>query len=201
MSRLQHPDPGRLVKLATLRKVWSERQAAPQRGVIGPGGVEAPSKIHMQPNTIYYMGASSSPDMVIVMKVDKDTITFRKHPFDKDQRIQRWIGEDLIARGSKTWLNSGYVKYFPDVARNLKTLLSGKPGKKINPRDYQYVTVQFELDPSIDWNDGYTFTQHWGVLTGTPEDAGKDYWEVQMPRGEVAELKKDRKVTKVRSVK
>lgn len=181
-------------------KMWLKTGAGGMR--IGPSGLEQPSKIYMQPNTIYYLGASSSPDMIIVTKVDDKTITFKKYPFEGGgQRIERWIGEDLIARGSKTWLSSGYVKYNPEVARSLKSMLAGKPGKKVNPKDYERVTVRLELDPSVDFNDGYTFVKNWGVLTGTPQDTDKDYWQVEMQRGDVKELKKDRKVKKVISAK
>lgn len=168
---------------------------------IGPEGLEKPSKMHMQPNTIYYMGASGSPDMVIVTKVDDKTITFKKYPFNKEQRIDRWIGEDLIFRGCKTFLKGPYAKHRPEVARSIASMLAGKPGKKVNPKDYEQVTVQLDLDPSVDFNAGYTFVKNWGVLTGTPEDSDKDYWQVQMERGEVSDLKKDRRVKKVRSVK
>jgi hypothetical protein len=97
--------------------------------------------ITIQPNTIYFMGASSSPDMIIVTDADDDFITYTKYPHYKSQRIQRVIGEDLIKQGTETWLNSGYPEYQPELADSLKRMLAGEEGDTVNPADYQRVKM------------------------------------------------------------
>ena len=164
---------------------------------IGPGGLEETSKIHMQPNTIYYMGASSSPDMVIVTSVNDRVIKFRKYPFKSDQSIERWIGEDLIASGSKRWLSSGYVKYNPEVARSLKSMLSGGRGKTVKPKDYEPLEITVQLAATV--KDPYGFVKSWGVLTGTPEniDDPAGDWTVQADGVRLKEMKRDSNITKI----
>lgn len=164
---------------------------------IGPGGLEETAKIHMQPNTIYYMGASSSPDMVIVTKVDDKAITYRKYPFKSDQKIQRWIGEDLIAQGSKRWLSSGYAQYHPDIARSLKSMLAGGRGQTVKPKDYEPLLITVELAANV--RDPYSFVKSWGVLTDTPDDiddpAGE--WTVQADGERLKKMKRDPNITKI----
>lgn len=183
-----------------LKKAKPQEKKA-QGLVIGPKGLEKPQKINIVPNREYFMGASSSPSHIVVTKADDKMITYRKYPYASDQKIQRWIGEDLIAKGTKTWLSGPYAKYHPETVKSLRDLIRGGKGKKVNPKDFEHVSVQLDLDPGISFNDGYTFVKGWGVLTGTPHDEGKDYWEVETERRNVNKLKKDRRVKKVVSVK
>lgn len=70
----------------------------------GTGLVET-AKHGVAPGVIYAMGASSSPDLIEVVYVTDDRIGYKK-PFGRDAStkvIERWIGEDLIARGEKTF--------------------------------------------------------------------------------------------------
>ena len=74
------------------------------RGRIGSRGIEATESIHLMPGHTYAMGASTSPSLVDVVQVTDDRIRYRKHGNFGDTSekvIERWIGEDLIARGER----------------------------------------------------------------------------------------------------
>lgn len=76
------------------------------RYVIGAGGLKAPQTIAVQPGHVYSMGASSSPEAIRVLSVTADHIRYRHESQYSDQKpmvIQRWIGEDLIATGERTF--------------------------------------------------------------------------------------------------
>ena len=48
----------------------------------------------------YYLGASSSPDVVTITALSDSMIDYEVS--GRACRVQRWIGEDLIARGCTT---------------------------------------------------------------------------------------------------
>lgn len=62
-------------------------------------------EIRVVPKRVYYMGASSSPDSICVHMVDDDWITYSKYPHYKTLKIEKAIGENLIAKGSRTFIN------------------------------------------------------------------------------------------------
>jgi hypothetical protein len=71
---------------------------------IGAGGLEKPKAIRLTPGHIYAMGASSSPSLIIVDSIAGDAIRYRNRSGDQaEKRIERWIGEDLIAQGEATF--------------------------------------------------------------------------------------------------
>ncbi len=96
------------------------------RGVIGGKGLQKLKKIAIFKDHEYYIGASSSPEHIVVTKVTDDAIHYRKSPYKKELRVERWVGEDLIAKGTATWLKSGYVKYQPERAKRLRAAMAGK---------------------------------------------------------------------------
>jgi hypothetical protein len=107
---------------------------------IGPGGL-SPTKsgLYIQPNTVLYYGASSSPVEIIVTGVTDDAVRFialdGRGGHGGEKREQRWIFEDLAISGSETWLKRR-GKYFPEEARSIQNMLNGKPGKPINVSEY-----------------------------------------------------------------
>lgn len=156
---------------------------------IGPGGLEKPDKgITLQPNTVYWMGASSSPTMIIVTKVTDDSIEYM-NPFDKQKRkIQRWIGEDLIMQGSKRWLSS-YAKYQPEMAKSIRSMLNGGPGKKEKMRDWDRVRITVRAkDPT---QDLWRVAEQYGNVAGIDADDGVMLYEIEGFRGAVEKVKKD----------
>jgi len=73
---------------------------------IGPGGLEQTATAHLVPGHVYAMGASSSPSLVEIISVTDDRIIYRprtKYGDTSQKVIERWIGEDLIARGEATF--------------------------------------------------------------------------------------------------
>lgn len=172
-------------------KKASEHQAQGYR--IGPGGLEKPSKgITLQPDTVYWMGASSSPSMIIVTKVTDDSIEYMD-PYNKQKRkIQRWIGEDLIMQGSKTWLSS-YARYQPEMAKSIRSMLNGGPGKKEKMRDWDRVRITVRAkDPS---QDLWRVAEQYGNVAGIDDDDGVMLYEIEGFRGSVEKVKKDNRFT------
>jgi len=73
---------------------------------IGAGGLERTDSAHVVAGRVYSMGASSSPEMIRVISVTSDHIRYKRAGSYGDQGekvLERWIGEDLIARGEKTF--------------------------------------------------------------------------------------------------
>ena len=82
----------------------------------------------VQPNTVYWMGASTSPDQIFVSKVTPEWIFYYKYPFKTELKIDLPIGKDLIQRGT-TMRVKMYGRTLPDEAKKLNTLLAGKSVK------------------------------------------------------------------------
>ena len=73
---------------------------------IGARGLENTATIHVTPGHIYSMGASSSPKAIRILSVTDDRIQYRSESQYGNQEpavIERWIGEDLIARGEASF--------------------------------------------------------------------------------------------------
>jgi len=72
---------------------------------IGSSGLVATEKFPLVVGRKYPMGASTSPDTILITGLSKDRISYKRYPFDassKELVIERWIGEDLIAQGVST---------------------------------------------------------------------------------------------------
>jgi hypothetical protein len=65
-------------------------------------GLVATAPFSLIPGRVYAMGASSSPDIITVDYVTGDRIGYHKRG-SAPRVIERWIGEDLIARGQATF--------------------------------------------------------------------------------------------------
>ena len=131
--------------------------------IVGLDGYD--SKILIQPNTFYYIGASSSPDQIFVTKVDKNIIEYSKYPYFKTLKIKTFIGKDLITTGVNTHLKTinamANHKYFSkifnhkdtqDEIKKFKLLLDGKsvPPDAKSIKDVQVYKVHVfvkKLDP------------------------------------------------------
>lgn len=81
-----------------------------RRGVIGAGGVGPVRRVRLRKGDKVWMGASSSPDYVEIVELTQETIRYRPEG-ESVRAIQRWIGEDLIARGTSRRLRD-YAKYY-----------------------------------------------------------------------------------------
>lgn len=175
-------------------------------------GLEPTQKgIHIQPDTILYYGASSSPSEIIVTSVSDDMVLFkinnRRGGFT-DTRESRWIFEDLAIKGSKTWLKT-YGSYWPEQAKSIKNLLAGKPGKKINVRQYiddmKKVTVEVEptkAPSSYPRGDAWYGAEEYGGVGGRYVDKAQTemVYTINTDKGRLKKLKRDNRF-KVLSVK
>lgn len=73
---------------------------------IGSRGLERTARADVVVGGIYAMGASSSPKLVEILSVAGDQIRYvgyGEHGNKSPVVVQRWIGEDLIARGEQTF--------------------------------------------------------------------------------------------------
>lgn len=124
---------------------------------IGGGGLESlKSKYLIQPNTSYWMGASSDPNLVYVTKITKDRVSYLADTSnsDKESGIQRKSFEDLVSRGTDTWLKGPYPKYYPEEVKKFKKLVQGKsvPKEKRDDLKTYRVEVKNLTDRDI-WRD------------------------------------------------
>lgn len=176
---------------------------------IGPGGLSPTQgkEMKLKPGIIAWLGASSSPDQIIITKIDDKMITFRRYPYSKDQRIDRRIGEDLIAKGTKTWLQH-YGSHWPDEAKRAKDLLAGKDVKPVNVAKYikakEPIKVLVRPIEGADYskgnhpargNDPWYILEQFGNVGGLQSKespTGEDY-EVDTDRERLEELKKDKR--------
>lgn len=159
---------------------------------IGAGGLKAigGESILIQPKTIYFMGASSSPKMIIVTKVDDKWIHYTEYPYREIRRDQKKIFTHLIQQGTQTWLKSGYPKYHPKLAKTLQSLLAGKKVKtNVDYRDHQYIMVRVKNLTDKDlWRDAEAY----GSVGGFQLD-GKEAYAIRMERHVLAKIKKDKR--------
>lgn len=172
---------------------YSIRESIHALGTTGLRRLE-PTGIHLEPNTIYYLGASSSPDLIMVTKVTDDLIFYKIHPFQgKELRIRRIIGEDLIRQGTETWL-SYYARYQPERAKAMRNVLAGKPGEKINPKDYKPVEVHVELKDGVDLNKAWPEAERFGNVGGFTKYKGaeNEVLGIETYKKEVPDIKKSR---------
>ena len=149
------------------------------------------------------MGASSSPDKIIVTKVDDNWIEYVK-PIDnnsKKMKIERAIGESLILDGSNTWLKTyGRFKENKKTADTLQKNLDGKKGPnngKVPPSEFdRYVLTVKGTKGS---NDVYGAAKQWGVIGHWNGKSGEEAEaELEVYKTYIPQIKKDKqfKVTK-----
>lgn len=162
---------------------------------IGPGGLEeTKSGITLQPNTLYFMGASSSPDLIYVTDVSDDRVDYISYPFyetsgklKSPKGEQRWVAEDLIIQGSETWLkNEGSTD--PKLAKSLKNMLAGKKGTKEKIDTYEPWTV---LTVSTTGKDEWRTAEEYGGVAGLDWE-GEQAYEINTTKGEIPAIEKDK---------
>jgi len=72
--------------------------------MIGSGGMRDLKSVNLKQGHTYYLGASSSPDLIYLEEINGDKVTYRKRPYYPEDRLtrQRDVTEDLIAQGNAT---------------------------------------------------------------------------------------------------
>lgn len=161
---------------------------------ITDGGLVPAQKADLKPNTIHYLGASSSPKLVIVVNVTDNVIEFLdSHQDYKKQSIERWIGEDLIARGDAT------------AAKDRRSRGEYAPGASVNPKKWVkdmevgYVYVEGVPGAPHPQGDAWYTAELYGGVGGLdhpdyPEDSGILIYEIRIRWGQMSKLKKDRRL-------
>lgn len=156
-------------------------------------GLERPKKILMQPNTVYYYGASSDPERVVTESVTDEDVIFYRLPYGekpRKTREQRWIFEDLAYNGTSTWVNT-YGSYFPYDAKDLKMLLQGKPVRELNLGAFlkgeETITVKVVgTHPDV---DTYGRAKSYGIIHGMEEETG--FATISIQRKRLEDIKRD----------
>lgn len=101
---------------------------------ITSNGLRLTNSYKVEAGRRYFLGASSSPRLINVTKIDEKFITYRFETEitgqEGEKKVETWIGQDLIAQGmataSKTlkqmkrdvdeapWL-TGHISYYEEV--------------------------------------------------------------------------------------
>lgn len=182
-------DPG-------IRVVRAPKRSADARFVIGAHGLEKPRTIKIVPHRIYAMGASSSPDLVYVTSATADRIHYKRYPFHgKELVVERWIGEDLMAQGTRTYLSQWAQHMDPALRNSMESVLQGGDGKAIDVRDYEPVMVVVEATGargSGRANDPWDAAEQYGGV-GSFEKDGRTLYEIHTDRGRLNKLQTDRR--------
>jgi hypothetical protein len=144
--------PGRRIE-ATINH--QENQPMTTTYAITAGGLKPIGKepLYLGAGQLYYFGASSAPEMVIISRVSGGMIHFYGYPYRTERRAEMDMFKHLAETGTLTWLKSRAAKYRPELAKQLAIQISGLPGTPVDYRDFQRVLVVLKA-PN----------------TGTPED-------------------------------
>jgi hypothetical protein len=129
-----------------IREIIKEQYTFTDKGLVKTQG----SEIQIVPGGAYHLGASSSPDHIIVTKVTPERFWYRSYPYKKDQVIETWIGKDLIKSGMENWLKSGYPQHHPKRAKAYKQALAGGKPYMQKLEDYQYWDIKIKGDEGVD---------------------------------------------------
>lgn len=147
-------------------------------------------QLNFKPGTECFLGASSSPKHIIVVKADPKWLYYVHGPeYKKERRIQRQVGEDLINQGTSTWVNSGMAKYHADAAKQMKKWLEGGKPVIVDPKDFQRVYIYaISADPSKDmWRQAERYGGVGGIDVGDIM-----VYEIYSDYGRLRELEKDK---------
>ena len=163
--------------------------------VIGPRGLETPGGkgVTLQEGAAYWMGASSSPQMIALTKVTDDTLKYKAYPFNGGERqIQRWIGADLIEKGTKMHLKTYGRHMDPGLKRSLESLLQGGKGRKEKLDDYKPVQILAKPAAEFEGQDLWRAAEEYGGVGGVEIDDVMHY-EIDGSKKQAEKMKSDRR--------
>lgn len=179
-----------------VKTVVQRYKAAAGRAVLGPGGLERPTGagITLQEGAAYWLGASSSPQMVILTKVTDDKVRYKAYPFTgSDKGMERWIAADLLYRGSTTHLRD-YGRYMdPGLKHSLESLLKGGKGRKEDMDSYRPVTLVLTPADDKKGEDLWYAAEEYGGVGGREDDKEGYVYEVSTSKGVAEKAKNDRR--------
>lgn len=184
-----------------VNRVATRYREAHGNAVIGPGGLEKPlGKITLQEGAAYWLGASSSPQMVILTDVTDNKVKYKTYPFNKgDQTMERWIAADLLTRGTATHLKQYGSHMDAGLKRSLESLLAGGKGRKEDMESYHPVTLLLTPADDMKGQDLWYAAEEYGGVGGREDEKEGYVYEVSSSKGGAEEAKSDRrfKVLKV----
>jgi len=187
--------------LELIHRVASNHVAI-SRGVLGPGGLMAPggSKLTLQEGAAYWLGASTSPQMVILTSVGDERVKYKAYPFTGGEKtMERWIAADLLDKGTRT-----HLKYYGNhmdsgLKHSLESLLRGGKGRKEDPKDYKPVIIQAVASDEFAGQDLWRAAEEYGGVGGLEKD-GETIYEISAQNKAAEAMKNDRRF-KILSVK
>ena len=178
---------------------------------IESGGLRklATGAVRLQTMHAYYMGASASPDLVIVTAVSDEWVTLSRWPWRAGQRVQRPIADDLIAQGTRTWLRSRDIRAMGVVSRDepsyvrewvvktapmaeaLEALLAGEESSlRHDPVAWQRVKATCREGVVAEDVDPWSVAETYGSV-GSRGKGAETRYEVVMPREGLDALRSD----------
>jgi hypothetical protein len=165
-----------------MRAAGSRTHGSIIRGVIGPRGVEAPQAMTVRPRRIYALGASTSPKLVYVTQVTDDHIRYKVYPFSgREIVIERWIGEDLIRRGSHAYLKHVGPHGDTELQAAVRESLAGGGGDYDAKKWERWVVTAVATTPrrSPDRrgreSDPWYWAEQYGGVAGRETPSGYEY--------------------------
>jgi len=177
----------------TLRLVRRYKEALGPM-VIGPRGLQKPggTDLALQEGAAYWIGASSSPKMVIVTDVNDKLVKYKLYPFTGGAlTMERWIFADLAAKGSEQHLKQYGSHMDPGLKHSLEALLRGGKGRKEDIEGYRPVTMTLAPADGQAGNDLWYAAEEYGNVGGQHQDDGSMLYVVDCEKREVEQVKND----------
>lgn len=162
--------------------------------VVGPGGLEAPeSNITLQKGAMYGLGASSSPNLVILTDVSDTKIKYLNYPYNgSPSTMEAWIAKDLLAKGTRTYLRTYGSHIDKKLKSSMESLLKGGKGISENMNDWKQVTIQaVAADPG---KDEWRAAEEYGNVGGLDDPEHGQIYEIEAFNSEVPKIKKDKRL-------
>lgn len=183
------------------------------RGSITSRGLVPPQRIRLQAGHAYWLGASSSPDLVIVTGAGERHVEVCRSPWRRTQRMERWIAEDLLAHGTRTWLEqhdelvrraaegdpadawtriaAHRVEADRELVAALRGLLAWRESPlRHDPIAWQYVRATCRRAAGHENEDLWRHAESFGSVGGRGDGAGLRY-EIVMHREDLGRLRGD----------
>jgi hypothetical protein len=132
---------------------------------IGSNGMQTVKKIDLTIGCTYYMGASSSPDVVHILDVTPTHVKHARTYKGKAQSDDRRIVEDLIARGTATILARGKTldATSPAYAIEGQKIYESRIGASRLSSDFDHHTVVVRPVDGSDAQNWYAAEEYGGV--------------------------------------
>lgn len=174
--------------------------------IIGANGLEKVRPMKLQPLTSCYIGASSSPDRVVIIRLDGDRVVYRKPYAERSVRDDVRIIGDLVRRGCETEIKNlvRYAKterepieWVEKEVAHLRALLAGEPVEKVSLADYDRLRIVAKVAPGVDrelfnerpGNDPWYAVETYGNVGGI----GEDTYEIEGTRGQSIGITTDKR--------